>query len=888
MLNFFQSGFYALTGHTPFEWQTRLFQETIAGNWPERCDIPTGLGKTSIMVIWLLALVWKLQHGEATVPRRLVYIVDRRVVVDQATTEAEKLRAKVNDVNASGILLQIRQTLAAACLVDPEGPFVISTLRGQHQDNQRWYHDPTRAAIIVGTVDMIGSRLLFSGYGLGKYPRSLQAGLLAQDTIIVLDEAHLCSSFDTLLSNVREYVKKYPLLRPFKLLFLTATGRKSSGPVFTLNAANENPEAQKRLCSTKTLSFIQTVAPSDKEADQKAAFRKGVIQQVQALAILNQSIVIYVDTVEHLLRLEEELHSFLPKGQILILTGEMRGFERDKFLNSGRLAPFQGGHPQLSHPSILLTTSCGEVGIDLDADHTVCDLVSLERMLQRFGRCNRFGNGTGEIRVVVTENTNYAASLAALKYLPVVVNGHDASPKAVSALLQSGLHSAAFAAVPLTALLDSFVLDDWALTSIPPLSKDRAGVYQPDYLRPLVSFLLRGLAEEKSNQVHCCWRVDLEYAVDGEDAMQMARALPIKPQEVANIAVYRMQRLLLAISKANVNHPALNRIVAQLPDESWASFTIGELLEKAKPNDPDGLCEWTIYFPAILGGLNGDGLPEYKNGTHGVTDVVDDTTFMRLVATQSGSQMTVQELKAGGPIGPKFTFSSIGNWESRLRKQIPAILEVIELDDQTGVKISGDWTSAAEKIIYGCLKDFKGRFAYSQVDMTLQDHLDSAEGFARQLTRLLPSDLAEAVITATANHDLGKNRLWWQKGVLGNMQYPQRILAKIKNSSNRNVILNDHYRHEFGSVVDLQTKLAPGPLKELVLHLIAAHHGNARPHFEPRQYAKIWKEEETDQKTVEILAEEVRRRYVTLQQQYGWWVLAYLEALVKCSDIQAS
>ena len=74
-------------GESPFPWQVRLLRRLLRGELPRALDIPTGLGKTSTMAIWLVARALR-----AAVPTRLVYIVDRKVVVDQATRVAEDLR----------------------------------------------------------------------------------------------------------------------------------------------------------------------------------------------------------------------------------------------------------------------------------------------------------------------------------------------------------------------------------------------------------------------------------------------------------------------------------------------------------------------------------------------------------------------------------------------------------------------------------------------------------------------------------------------------------------------------------------------------------------------------------------------------------------------------
>src|SRR5712671_2099880 len=76
----FASTFHALTGFQPFKWQHRLFAEFARGDIPDACDIPTGLGKTSVIAIWLAAL--DLRGPGIRLPRRLIYVVDRRAVVD--------------------------------------------------------------------------------------------------------------------------------------------------------------------------------------------------------------------------------------------------------------------------------------------------------------------------------------------------------------------------------------------------------------------------------------------------------------------------------------------------------------------------------------------------------------------------------------------------------------------------------------------------------------------------------------------------------------------------------------------------------------------------------------------------------------------------------------
>src|SRR6185437_11208262 len=68
---------------------------------------------------------------------------------------------------------------------------------------------------------------------------------------------------------------------------------------------------------------------------------------------------------------------------------------------------FLAGSPPRAKPAFLVATSAGEVGVDLDADHMVCDLVPWERMVQRLGRVNRRGGENREAQVIVFDTSNF-------------------------------------------------------------------------------------------------------------------------------------------------------------------------------------------------------------------------------------------------------------------------------------------------------------------------------------------------------------------------------------------------------------------------------------------------------------------------------------------------
>ena len=82
----FKTFFRALWGHDPFPWQQRLSDEVENGDWPGWLTLPTGTGKTAALDVAIYDLARQADRPMSlrTAPVRIVFAVNRRIVVDEA------------------------------------------------------------------------------------------------------------------------------------------------------------------------------------------------------------------------------------------------------------------------------------------------------------------------------------------------------------------------------------------------------------------------------------------------------------------------------------------------------------------------------------------------------------------------------------------------------------------------------------------------------------------------------------------------------------------------------------------------------------------------------------------------------------------------------------
>ncbi|WP_197996167.1 type I-G CRISPR-associated helicase/endonuclease Cas3g [Gimesia panareensis] len=920
---------------SPFPWQEELLARFIDEiGKRSSLDIPTGLGKTSVIAAWLVA-----RSQGAALPRRLVYIVDRRAVVDQATREAEKLRSWVDSSP------NVKSQLGLAS--DQSLP--ISTLRGQYVDNREWLEDPSAPAIIVGTVDMIGSRLLFEGYGVSRKMRPYHAGLLGADTLFVLDEAHLVPPFEmmlqTLVMNDTGFGPDHDLARlipDFKLLSLSATGRSAEGEVWRLTEADlRHPVAKKRLEATKRLSFCESDGSkslSELLAEEAWSLADREAKAVRVIVFSNSR-----DVAKKAKEAIEQLTGDTKQGinsmtiETELFVGARRVREREQAAEWLDAHGFLAGSEKApQHPTFLFATSAGEVGVDLDADHMVCDLVEWERMVQRLGRVNRRGDGDAIVRVIVewpspdgpTQKAiakleakrtkaeqakvalfrTYRHRVETLRQAVVTLPQHgdwyDASPGAIrdpiatmlAPISDPGLKrmmfigtgmapdprpliAAATSPTPLRPALTRPIVEAWSMTSL----EKHTG-------RPAVAPWLRGWVDDDP-QTTVIWR---RYLPVCENSSAAAKKQFADAAEFFEQAPPHLSETLETESR---------RVFDWLTKRAK---TILKKMDNELPIGDDSDQSPQLQRDSIIGFVLGRALSVERfvsleelafEGDKKAVDRRKDELQRSLNNNTLVIDARFGGLSENGLLddATKFKHSSTGDDEdwgltgfrvrlsedgSRSDDRIwRTCFRFVSRLSELGEPLS--WLLVEKRRVSTTSEDAR---AITKTNQALSTHQEWAEREAKRLAKVLnlSPEYEQMLKVAARSHDEGKQSLRWQNTFSAPAE--GRPFAKTRGPVKPRLL--DGYRHEFGSLPYLERdpeflSLSPD-LQDLALHLVSAHHGFARPVIRTTGC------EDAPPSALEHRAREVALRFARLQRRWGPWGLAWWESLLRAADQRAS
>lgn len=384
----FPEVFESIHGHAPYAWQRRLLEEVAeSGGWPGGVAAPTGAGKTAVLDVALFHLARESGARPRRAPLRVVVAVDRRIIVDQAFERACRIRDALDADAGETALARMATRLRA---LSGDKPLHIAELRGGMPLERDWARRPDQPTILCTTVDQLGSRLLFRGYGVSDSMAPVHAGLLGCDALLILDEAHLSRAFEeTLAAIARARQAESSLGLPWGWTALTATPRAAGAGVFRLTDEERDEGAiRRRLAARKDVELSQPKEAADAEAFAVAArdLRKRLAGRGSAAPVIAVVVnrVMLARQVFETLRQDED-------AKAILLTGRVRPIERDRLIQEWR-DRLEGRARDGGRPLFVVATQCIEAGADFDFDAMVSQIAPLDALRQRFGRLARRGN----------------------------------------------------------------------------------------------------------------------------------------------------------------------------------------------------------------------------------------------------------------------------------------------------------------------------------------------------------------------------------------------------------------------------------------------------------------------------------------------------------------
>lgn len=365
----FKEFFHTATAKpAPYEYQQRLATEHCISRL---ISVPTGLGKTAAVV---LAWLWNRRQPNSSWPRRLVYCLPMRTLVEQTYSEAKKW-------------LESHQLLWEGKTESRRGKVGLHILMGGEKA-EPWDLYPEEDAILIGTQDMLLSRALNRGYGMSRYRWPMHFSLLNNDCLWVLDETQLMGvgvETSAQLDGFR-HLAHWPKHGPCPTWWMSATLEDSrlatvdhpspadGWPRLALEAKDRQTVSH-RLAATKRLHKAPLkITKQTKQSD--------VAKIVLENHVAGQLTLVIVNRVQRAQELYEALKKAGRKDNLALVHSRFR-------------SPDRKAHQDLliygSGDRIVVATQAVEAGVDVSARVLITELAPWSSIVQRLGRCNRGG-----------------------------------------------------------------------------------------------------------------------------------------------------------------------------------------------------------------------------------------------------------------------------------------------------------------------------------------------------------------------------------------------------------------------------------------------------------------------------------------------------------------
>lgn len=906
----FSTFFQAVNGGTePFPWQRRLAEQVVAEGWPTHIGVPTGLGKTACLDVAVWSLAAQAASGNRKLPTRIWYVVNRRLLVDVAWERSRRLAmllanpSSLNDASEAATVGVVARSLRGiAAFGSEEVPLHIVRLRGGADLGVR-APDPSQPALLCATVPMFASRWLFRGYGSSSMIRPVDAALAGVDSLVLIDEAHLARPLIRLAEPLAQCDPGNPALvigpercRPH-LVSLTATGEDAGGRFDLDDEDRSHPVEKQRLDAPKP---IRLVISSDKSLPETLAD--------QALSCLSGqqepgSCVVFTNAPATARRVHSHVQELAAKPgrplDTLLLTGRMRDREADS-VRRVLLDPISGAPSTQrgvrSRDLIVVATQTLEVGADLDFEHLVTETAGVRALVQRLGRLNRLGrfphataaichpsdrtdwpvygvepNGVWQ-RLSVMSETELALLTSAA--VPSVLGEPGDQPARVGELLPAHLW-------------------EMAKTSLPPLGEAPVELFFEGFAAP--------------GNVTVIWRAHLpEEGVKLYPPLSAYEAIELPLREVRDALIDRKKT---AVGRLDVDRLGLenvdpekirsgDQLVLDAHDGLYDDF--GWNPKSSEPVlDVSPLRFGTLLLTeGAIKNLTSNPPAEVIELLRSLDDrriEPDDMDVPGEADPQEEQRLAAALIEALGGCTPH-SWLSDQEFHGFLARLQPSVVHLLNDAPYLSGKPRG---KTAEVSVRAEALD---ELSFAASSDALAEHLGSVAEIAERMARNIgcDKDLVAAIRAAAELHDIGKSDPRFQRWLDPTGAAPAPVAKSdtplhLREGMRVAAGWPRGGRHELLSSRLADQLLRDHQHRELILHLIATHHGHGRPHV------RVVK----DPGPLRVIAHQAGwrtsasgdlgypdwdqpGRFRRLCEHYGYWGLALLEAVIRQADHAAS
>lgn len=372
----------------PYPYQDRLAREA----WPDLLNVPTGLGKTAaVSLAWLWKRGWRLDGQRdkpvGDTPRRLVWCLPMRTLVEQTANNLRTWLANLGILGDAG-----------------QGQVSVHLLMGGESDLRTWAEYPEEDMILIGTQDMLLSRALNRGYGMSRYQWPVHFALLHNDSLWAFDEVQLMGVGLATSAQLEAFRRTFAPGKASRSLWLSATLNRDwlatvdlAPHLSSFNSLglseDDRREAGERIEAVKHLQRADVAVTADSLKKNATQYLDALAESVLAAHEEGTQTLVVLNRVDRAQGLFRRLQTHRPDAADLLIHSRFRPAERQVAERRLREGP--------SRDRIIVATQAIEAGVDVSSRIAFTELAPWPSLVQRFGRCNRYGehNVEGGARV---------------------------------------------------------------------------------------------------------------------------------------------------------------------------------------------------------------------------------------------------------------------------------------------------------------------------------------------------------------------------------------------------------------------------------------------------------------------------------------------------------